>query len=262
MLEDDGYGKLGLYSNALIYLAVAIGSVISTSVINRIGELWSMVVGSLLCAPFMASFLLPSIKMEFPEFAADNFLFTTKFVYIVILSSSFLHGMAEGGLFVAQGKYISDCATESNKGFFFGYFWAFYMSSQIIGNFVAAIMLGRLSQTEYVAIMSSITLLSCLIFMFMKHPMPHTVSLPNDKYQYDKVDTTMTSTPDISILNLNETASGSILGDIGSVIKLTFSKRMRTLLPLCFWTGISIAFYSGVLVSMIADTMPNESTQM
>jgi hypothetical protein len=32
-------------------------------------------------------------------------------------------------LWVAEGKYISDCATEKTKGFYFSYFWAFYMQS-------------------------------------------------------------------------------------------------------------------------------------
>jgi fucose permease len=65
MLEDDGFGKLGLYSNAFIYLGVGIGSLISTFVIQRIGEIRGMVLGSFLCVPFMATFLLPSIKIEY-----------------------------------------------------------------------------------------------------------------------------------------------------------------------------------------------------
>ena len=39
---------------------------------------------------------------------------------------------------------------------------------------------------------------------------------------------------------------------------MAFSKRMRTLLPLCAWTGVSIAFYSGIMVSMLTATMPLE----
>jgi predicted MFS family arabinose efflux permease len=35
---------------------------------------------------------------------------------------------------------------------------------------------------------------------------------------------------------------------------------MLKLIPLCCWTGITIAFYSGVLVSMLASTMPGIDT--
>ena len=34
---------------------------------------------------------------------------------------------------------------------------------------------------------------------------------------------------------------------------------MRYLLPLCIWTGISIAFFSGIMVSMITATLPGSS---
>lgn len=47
-----------------------------------------------------------------------------------------------------------------------------------------------------------------------------------------------------------------------SVLKMTFSKRMRLMLPLCFWTGISIAYYSGLLVCMLTDTLPNEASNV
>lgn len=49
----------------------------------------------------------------------------------------------------------------------------------------------------------------------------------------------------------------SYLDDITSVIALALSKRMRMLIPMCIWTGLSIAFYSGILVSMLTATMPD-----
>jgi hypothetical protein len=38
---------------------------------------------------------------------------------------------------------VSDCATAENKGFFFSYFWAIFMMSQIFGNLIAALVLGK-----------------------------------------------------------------------------------------------------------------------
>jgi len=75
-----------------------------------------------------------------------------------------VNGLGEAIMWVAQGKYIADCATENNKGFFFGYFWAYYMSSQIFGNFIAAVILGKISQTAYVIIMTVLTLIAAMLF--------------------------------------------------------------------------------------------------
>ena len=146
MLEDDGYGKLGFYSNAAAYLAVAIGCVMSTSLMDKYGEIYLMIIGSFLNIPCMASFILCSLKSESdPEVASSSWYFSELFVYTVILLFSFLRGFGEAILFVASGKYIADCATDSNKGFFFGYFWAIFMGSEVFGNLVAALVLGKLS---------------------------------------------------------------------------------------------------------------------
>lgn len=50
-------------------------------------------------------------------------------------------GIGNSLVWPAQGKFIAECADESTKGFFYGYFWAFYMSSQIIGNIIGAVVL-------------------------------------------------------------------------------------------------------------------------
>ena len=44
------------------------------------------------------------------------------------------------------------------------------MSSQIIGNFIAALVLGKLTQSSYVIMMSVLTLLSTLLFIFLGNP--------------------------------------------------------------------------------------------
>jgi len=50
-------------------------------------------------------------------------------------------GIGNSLVWPAQGKYIADCANEDTKGFFYGYFWAYYMSSQVIGNLIGAAVL-------------------------------------------------------------------------------------------------------------------------
>jgi hypothetical protein len=162
MLEDNGYGKLGFYSNAMIYLALGIGSLISTGVMNKIGEIRTMALGGYLCVTFMGSFILTSLKADYTGW--NSWLFSPVLVYTTLIITSFVNGIGEAIMWVAQGKYISDCATVNNKGFFFGYFWAYYMSSQIFGNFIAAVVLGKISQTAYVVIMTVLTLAAAILF--------------------------------------------------------------------------------------------------
>lgn len=54
---------------------------------------------------------------------SEAFYFTTNLIISAV--SGFFGSL----LWVAEGKYISDCATEETKGFYFSYFWAFYMQS-------------------------------------------------------------------------------------------------------------------------------------
>ena len=99
MFEDDGFGKLGFYSNAALYLGLGVGSILSTGVLNKIGDVRSMVFGAFLCFPWMLSFLLPALKGENPDYT--SWLFNHYFVYLVIISLSFINGIGEALLWVA-----------------------------------------------------------------------------------------------------------------------------------------------------------------
>jgi hypothetical protein len=91
-------------------------------------------------------------------------------VYVIIILFSLLNGMGEGMAQTSQGKYIADCATENNKGFFFSFFWACYMGSQVFGNLISAFVLGDVSQVYFVIIMIVFTVLSSILFFFLKEP--------------------------------------------------------------------------------------------
>jgi hypothetical protein len=40
-----------------------------------------------------------------------------------------MNGLGAAILWVAEGKYLSECAVESNKGFFNSFFWSFMQMS-------------------------------------------------------------------------------------------------------------------------------------
>lgn len=74
----------------------------------------------------------------------QHWYYSETFYFVLNLIISAVSGFFGSLLWVAEGKYISDCATEKTKGFYFSYFWAFYMQSQIFGNLIAALILGEM----------------------------------------------------------------------------------------------------------------------
>ena len=98
MLEDDGYGKLGFYSNAALYLALGIGSIIATALMNKIGTIKTIALGSFLCVPFMMSFILSSLPYDNKNL--NSFMFSPAIVYTVIIIASFVCGIGESIMWV------------------------------------------------------------------------------------------------------------------------------------------------------------------
>ena len=81
-----------------------------------------------------------------------------------------LNGLGQGISQSASGGYISDCANEATKGFYFSYYWAFFMGSQVFGNFIAAFVLGHMSQTYYVYLMLILGTISSIGLIFLRVP--------------------------------------------------------------------------------------------
>jgi len=51
--------------------------------------------------------------------------------------ASFITGIGAAVIWVGQGEFVSECACDSNKGFYNSYFWIFFMSASISGNLIA-----------------------------------------------------------------------------------------------------------------------------
>jgi len=127
LFDHAGYGPLGLISNSIAYVGQGIGSIFCVYYLQRIGCIKSMGWGSVLSLPSIIALILPTLAYYYQD--STNILFSSYLVYIVTIAASFLNGFGEGISQPASGNYISDCATEKSKGFFFAYFWAFYMGS-------------------------------------------------------------------------------------------------------------------------------------
>lgn len=108
---------------------------------EKLGNVRSMALGSVLCLVFVVSLMVPAIKSE--NLSSDNFFLSREFVYPLMILTSIATGMGEGLAHPGAGKFITDCTTEETKGFYFAFFWSFYMGSQVFGNLIAAFVLGN-----------------------------------------------------------------------------------------------------------------------
>lgn len=74
--------------------------------------------------------MLPAMRQEQKEKGIDVdkiWYYSENFYFAINLIISAVSGFFGCLLWVAEGKYISESATEDTKGFYFSYFWAFYM---------------------------------------------------------------------------------------------------------------------------------------
>lgn len=65
---------------------------------------------------------------------------------------------------------MADCASVRTKGFFFGYFWAIYMSSQIVGCYLAAIVLKNFNLVTFYFVMAGFIFISGILFITLRQP--------------------------------------------------------------------------------------------
>jgi len=168
LFQDDNYDNLGFISNAVVYLGQGSGSIFCVYFSSKYGDSKSMAWASIFAIPFIVSLLLPAYRSV--NLDSDAWYYQQGFVYTVILFTSLLNGLGEGVSQPASGTYISDCAVEQNKGFYFALFWSFYMGSQVFGNLIAAFVLGNIDQQYYVLIMTGMCFIGVFLFFFLKPP--------------------------------------------------------------------------------------------
>ena len=123
----DGFGNLGFYANAVAYVGQGTGSLFCGYVHSKVSYVRSMAISSVLNIPNILFLILPAMKYQ--DLASTSPFFSNVFVYTITLITSLLNGLGQGVEQPSSGTYISDCATEKNKGFFFALFWSFYMGS-------------------------------------------------------------------------------------------------------------------------------------
>lgn len=87
-----------------------------------------------------------------------------------LIIGSILAGFGGAVTWIAQGQFMSLSTTNENKGFYFGYFWAYYASSQIFGNLLGALLIEKTTGPTFFLIMGSIMMVAVTGFLFIKYP--------------------------------------------------------------------------------------------
>lgn len=88
----------------------------------------------------------------------------------MLFLSNAICGIGVAMIWIPQGEYMSLCASEDTKGFYFGYFWVWYMSAQIIGNSVGAIMIKHTMGPSFFITLSFAEAIFICLFVFVKMP--------------------------------------------------------------------------------------------
>jgi MFS family permease len=264
-LKNDGFESLGFYTMATLYLVFAFCSFFSSAFVNKVGAKLSLFIGGLCYAFWILCFLPPAM---YPDHKADpnpSFLYNKNFIYFLSLFSAAINGFGAGILWVAQGNYVAECATNANKGFFFGYFWAFFMCSQVLGNLIAALILGNLAQSTYYIVMTIVAFTGTGVFLLLKKPIKSVEDLPQIEVIGGEKDGEHLGVGEgqeddsMSLIRKEDESrrlkNGGFKKDVAETFRLLISQRMLYIMPLILWSGMSGAAYSGSFVPLMHDTM-------
>lgn len=128
-----------------------------------------MAYSSLCALSFLLSLLLPAMKAM--QLDSTSYVYSQSFITIILIITSYINGFGEGISQSAAGTYMSDCATEYTKGFYYAMYWASYMGSQVAGNLIAAFVLNDLDQRSFVLIILACSVVASVLFFLLKKPL-------------------------------------------------------------------------------------------
>lgn len=112
-----------------------IGSIVSAAILDKLSQRTTFLVGGLNLSLFVLCQVVPAERAylqndpDKEQSALMKFLTYDNVCITICFAGSILAGFGQAILWVAQGEYMSCCATAETEGFFFGYFWVWYMSS-------------------------------------------------------------------------------------------------------------------------------------
>lgn len=71
------------------------------------------------------------------------------FICFFICLCAIIAGIGTGLLWVSLGRYMTQCANDTNKGMFNAVFWVFMMTCQVVGNILGATIIEKIKQSTF-----------------------------------------------------------------------------------------------------------------
>ena len=165
VLEDLGFGDLGFYSLSVLYFTFAFSCFIATPIVNKCGERFSMTLGAFCYFTYVSSFVFASASIKYEE--KQLAILGKGVIEAIILITAAFNGFGASILWVAQGRYLSCIANDSNKGTYNSIFFAFFMACLIVGVLFGAIVLDNTDAFTFYCAMSATCLASSMFFLLL-----------------------------------------------------------------------------------------------
>ena len=170
VLRNDGLQNLGFYILAVLYFSICVSSVMSTALLKKLGVYKCLVFGGLGHFSFVFANIFPAIKYDHPD--SESVATSQGFITGMLIVCAIVNGLGAAMIWVANGNYISQCATPSTKGLFYGFFWIVYMMSQVVGSLIgAAILKSGKDQTFFYLSLAILAAAASLSFVFIRKPL-------------------------------------------------------------------------------------------
>jgi hypothetical protein len=143
-MRNFGFENIGFYSVACVYGSYSITSLFCSPLVKKLGAKYSLCLASACFTIWIATFILPALQydkiQEGKTVEELPFVLKTGFINAMIILASIIGGAGNSIIWVAHGCYISECASESNKGAFNGFFWIILQAAMIIGNSLGSVL--------------------------------------------------------------------------------------------------------------------------
>lgn len=125
--------------SALYCIVSGVACLFSTTLIKKIGIKKCMVLGAICDTIWVIGCIPVALATENPD--SNSFFLTNGFIIFINIFVNLLGGCSTAILWVANGVYIANCATEMNKGFYISYFNGYFLIAGVFGNLISAVVL-------------------------------------------------------------------------------------------------------------------------
>lgn len=160
-LKENGYESLGFYGLATLYFVFSPANFIAPSLATLLSPIRALQLSGFTFSIWIFSGYLSTVPGLSPGL-----------VTFAVIGASALEGFGASVLWVAQGKYMSDCIAicPDKAGQYASMFWTITLGSQIFAYFFNSLILGYSTQSVLFLCAMCINILGLVMFTFLPKP--------------------------------------------------------------------------------------------